>query len=296
MFNIKLSLYPTLILASAVVIPIFYFIKKRFFYKPVETITHLSPEEKYLKKARDMFDKSYHNKSYHNKSEKYNENIDPVFFNKAEYSEVTKEPNSFIELSWRRRIMFENTPRGNIIMFYDSFKQGFSYYSDQHMSYPILNAAAMKYVIIYRCRDFFMDEQIITQDSRLLDLYKKEKEDSIKKKEETIGKIDTKAGPFAKFKSYVKPSDPVSSAVVTNKISLPKVDIKLPNPITNKDLVKNKFIYLGKTMNWNILNKISKKKTYVVPKSKLLSDLENNSDVQGRVFSYKDFKKGLTIT
>jgi hypothetical protein len=155
----------------------------------------------------------------------------------------------------------------------------------------------MKYVIIYRCRDFFIDEQFLPQEfqSRILELFKKEDIETVsKKKEEGSGKIDTKAGPFAKFKSYVKPSDPVSSAaVVKNKINLPKVlDIK--PPIMTKDIMKNKFIYLGKTMNWNILNKVSKKNQLIGSKSKLLSDLENNSDVQSRVFSYKDYKSKLS--
>jgi hypothetical protein len=70
------------------------------------------------------------------------------------------------------------------------------------------------------------------------------------------------------------------------------VDIK-PAVIT-KDLVKNKFIYLGKTMNWNILAKVSKKNQLTGSKSKLLSDLDNNSHVQSRVFSYKDYKSKLS--
>jgi hypothetical protein len=299
MFNIKLGIYPTVFLLSAISIPIFYFIKKRFFTKVNITrkdknIIRLTPEEEFLVKAKTHFDKSYQDPSH---IEKYNENIDPIFFDTEKYSDITNVPNSELELSWRRRILFVNTPRGNVIMFYDSFKRGFSYYSDQHISYPFLNAVAMRYVIIYRCRDFFIDEQILPQEfqSRILELFKKEDLETVsKKKEDGSGKIDTKAGPFAKFKSYVKPSDPVSSAaVVKNKINLPKiVDIK--PPIITKDLMKNKFIYLGKTMNWNILNKISKKNQLVIPKSKLLSDLENNSDVQCRVFSYKDYKSKLS--
>jgi hypothetical protein len=299
MFNIKLGIYPTVFLLSTISIPILYFIKKRFFNnininRKEKNIIHFSPEEEFLVKAKTDFDKSYQDSSH---IEKYNENIDPIFLDTEKYSDTTKVSNSELELAWRRRILFVNTPRGNVIMFYDSFKRGFSYYSDQHISYSFLNAVAMKYVIIYRCRDFFIDEQFLPQEfqSRILELFKKEDIETVsKKKEEGSGKIDTKAGPFAKFKSYVKPSDPVSSAaVVKNKINLPKVlDIK--PPIMTKDIMKNKFIYLGKTMNWNILNKVSKKNQLIGSKSKLLSDLENNSDVQSRVFSYKDYKSKLS--
>jgi len=299
MFNIKLGIYPTVFLLSAISVPILYFIKKRFFSiininRKEKNIIHFSPEEEFLVKAKTDFDKSYQDSSH---IEKYNENIDPIFLDTEKYSDTTKVSNSELELAWRRRILFVNTPRGNVIMFYDSFKRGFSYYSDQHISYAFLNAVAMKYVIIYRCRDFFIDEQFLPEEfqSRILELFKKEDIETVsKKKEEGSGKIDTKAGPFAKFKSYVKPSDPVSSAaVVKNKINLPKV-VDIKPPIITKDLVKNKFIYLGKTMNWNILNKVSKKNQLIGSKSKLLSDLENNSDVQSRVFSYKDYKSKLS--
>lgn len=300
MFNIKLGIYPTVFLLSAISIPIFYLIKKRFFTNTVITIKdqniiRRSTEEEFIEKTKNDFDKTYQDSSH---IEKYNENIDPIFLDTEKYSDITKVQNSELELAWRRRILFVNTPRGNVIMFYDSFKRGFSYYSDQHISYAFLNAVAMKYVIIYRCRDFFMDEQILPTafSSRILELFKKEDIETVsKKKEEGSEKIDTKAGPFAKFKSYVKPSDPVSSAatVIKNKINLPRlVDIK--PPVITKDLMKNKFIYLGKTMNWNILNKVSKKNQLTDSKSKLLSDLENNSDVQSRVFSYKDYKSKLS--
>lgn len=299
MFNIKLGIYPTVFLLSAISVPILYFIKKRFFNnininRKEKNIIHFSPEEEFLVKAKTDFDKSYQDSSH---IEKYNENIDPIFLDTEKYSDITKVSNSELELIWRRRILFVNTPRGNVIMFYDSFKRGFSYYSDQHISYVFLNAVAMKYVIIYRCRDFFIDEQFLPEEfqSRILELFKKEDlEATNKKKEDGPGKIDTKAGPFAKFKSYVKPSDPISStAVVKNKINLPRV-VDIKPPIITKDLVKNKFIYLGKTMNWNILNKVSKKNQLIGSKSKLLSDLENNSDVQSRVFSYKDYKSKLS--
>jgi len=298
MFNIKLGIYPTVFLLSAISIPIFYFIKKRFFTNSTivkeKNIIRSSPEEDFLIKAKTDFDKSYEDPSH---IEKYNENIDPIFLDTEKYSDITKLPDSELELAWRRRILFVNTPRGNVIMFYDSFKQGFSYYSDQHISYAFLNAVAMKYVIIYRCRDFFIDEQILPMEfpSRILELFKKEDIDANnKKKEEGPGKIDTKAGPFAKFKSYVKPSDPVSSAaVVKNKINLPRV-VDIKPPIITKDQMKNKFIYLGKTMNWNILTKVSKKNKVTGFNSKLLSGLENNSAVQTQVFSYKNYKSKLS--
>jgi flagellar biosynthesis GTPase FlhF len=66
-----------------------------------------------------------------------------------------------LELQWKRRLLHESTPRGNIIMYYDIYKQAFTYVSDQQMNYDILNACAMKYVRIFRCLDFFVDVNIL---------------------------------------------------------------------------------------------------------------------------------------
>jgi hypothetical protein len=61
------------------------------------------------------------------------------------------ESNTELEKMWRTRILFENTPRGNVIMFYDPYKLGFSFYCDQKIiSYDILNAIATKYVRMFR--------------------------------------------------------------------------------------------------------------------------------------------------
>jgi hypothetical protein len=68
------------------------------------------------------------------------------------------------------------------------------------------------------------------------------------------------------------------------------MDFNIKNPVLNKDLMKNKFIYLGKTMNWKILSPIKKNDAMSYPKSNLISSIENNAGVQSKVFSYKNYK------
>jgi hypothetical protein len=248
----------------------------------------LSPEEKYIEHATRKFRPIF-------LEDIYNENIDPIFFDRKSYSEMIKIPNSELELKWRRRIIFEPTPRGNVIMFYDSYKQGFSYYSDQFIPYTLLNAIAMKYVMIYRCRDFFMDEQVNPTDfpSRILEHIKIYEQELLKKDKEPVNQIDTKSGPFAKFRSYSKSTDPViAAALSSNKIKLPNITDSKKTGQIKTDVIKNKFINLGKTMNWNILN-VPPKKNAAFSKGKMEKDLEQNSDVQSRIFSYKDFKQNL---
>jgi hypothetical protein len=294
MFNIKLTIYPTIVLLSMVTLPILFFIKKQFFTKYIKEKKepYLSPEEKYIKKNRGFFDKTYQSSSH---IEKFNENMDSIFFNKDLYSETTKLPDSELELSWRRRILFEFTPRGNVIMFYDSYKQGFSYYSDQSISYNLLNAIAMKYVIVYRCRDFFIDENIIPESfpSTLLTVQKQEELQklTVTDNKKKLANIDTKTGPFAKFQSYSKSSNPVTSSIINKKLNLPNFDnSKSMGNFHKKDVIKNKFIHLGKLINWDILKQYSKKNKNLNSKSKLEIDLEKNSDVQLSTFSYKNFK------
>ena len=50
------------------------------------------------------------------------------------------------------------------LMYYDLFKQGFAYHSDESfVSHNVLNAVAMKYVNTYFCKDFFLDELFIEE-------------------------------------------------------------------------------------------------------------------------------------
>jgi hypothetical protein len=83
-------------------------------------------------------------------------NIDPAFYDKTKYGEITRD-NNHLETLWKTRLMYEPTPRGSLIMFYDVFRQGFAYYCDTNcVPYSVLNAAAMKYVGVFYCRDLFL--------------------------------------------------------------------------------------------------------------------------------------------
>jgi hypothetical protein len=127
----------------------------------------LDLDSKYILPLKSKFLKTFENQTI-----LYNENIDPIFYDKKEFSICVSETNNRLENSWKTKMLFENTPRGNIIMFYDAYKLGFSFYSDQNViSYDILNAAAMKYVSIFRCRDFFIDETITPTSSPFIKFY-----------------------------------------------------------------------------------------------------------------------------
>lgn len=210
----------------------------------------------------------------------FNENVDPVFYQKNILNEILKDPKNKLETQWKTRILYDSLSRGNIILFFDPYKMGFSYYSDQKViSYDILNAAAMKYVVLYRCRHFFIDENIVPKSNRspFIDLYFKEK---VEKKEKIADQSH-----FIKRKTTM--------IEVSNQYENGKLKPLEP------EKVQNKFIYLGKIANFQLTQPVPKKQKVLAKfTSPLLENIIKDSGVQRETMKYSDFKtkvKPLTI-
>lgn len=223
-----------------------------------ERIIEISLEDEYKKRNNTMFMKSFQETE---NDKKYSENIDAIFYNREEYNKIIAESDNILESKWKRRILYEFTPRGNIIMFYDAYKEGFAYYSDTQIAYDILNAAAIKYSIFFRCRDFFIDEQKYTNGS--ISPLIKLKEDQDKKPVSNKAKLE---GPFIKSKK--------SSA---NTVSPVKI------------YSQNKFVYLGKTCNFSFLKRGSATKS--VSETSYSSFFQGEKNAQQNVFDYRKFKE-----
>lgn len=195
-----------------------------------------SSNEIYLKKTKDAFIKCF-------EDDIYNQNIQSEFYDKEEYNETIIRKDNKLDSTWKSRILFENTPQGMVIMFYNAYKYGFSYYSDNNISYIYLNSVAMKYASKFFCRDFFIDESVIPDNHSTPFLHIHEI-DVTKKNEKTNKKIDINKGPFAKFKKYDKPK--------------PKL-LNIKKETNEKTTIKNKFLYLGKIYKFTPLQKINNK-------------------------------------
>ena len=184
----------------------------------------------------------------------FNSNIDPLFYSKKEFQELLKDENNPFEKVWKTRILYESTPRGNVIMHYDIYKQGFAYYSDQSIPYALLNSAAMKYSIHFRCRDFFMDDTEVPEEyvSPLIQIQKDEDIAEIEKNKKKVESHlpNLKNARFAKLKNYSKTE--------STKLDSSKKDSKT-DPKPDKIYSKNKFIYLGKTSDISFIQKAPKK-------------------------------------
>jgi hypothetical protein len=251
-----------------------------------KTETYLDLDEKYINPIKMKFKKNEENQEIN-----FNENIEHIFYDKKEFSICVSESNNILENKWRTRIIFESTTRGNIILFYDAYKMGFSYYSDQNIvSYDILNAVAMKYVTIFRCRDFFIDETIRKTSSPFIELYLK---DDTKK---TIKSSDKSA--FVKLQNYSKniKTQSLSKDTMFSKSMFSNVVLKEKEKekVDEPEKMKNKFLYLGKICNFKITQTFPKKNKVLKKfSSPLLENIKLDSNVQRERMSYSDFKKSI---
>jgi hypothetical protein len=183
-----------------------------------------------------------------------NQNIDPVFYSKKDFQFMLCDSKNRHETLWKTRILFASTPRGNIIMYYDVYKLGFTYYSDtQSIPYSILNATAMKYVRQFQCLDFFMDDRVFPEFhvSPLISILLAEEKKTTENKNETSTKFVPKQGPFAKLKTYSKKTGE-------------EPDTKSTDGLAPKIYTTNRFICLGKIYNFKLLQHPPESKKIVV--------------------------------
>mgnify|MGYP001268212614 CR=1 FL=1 len=204
-----------------------------------------------------------------------NSNVQKEFYNKESYKKEVEDINNNLEEIWKKKILIENTPRGNIYMYYDAYKMGFAYYSDTNsLPYKLLNAVAMKYCIRFHCVDFFIDQHILPKDceSPFIKIHHIEK----KKKKKPIDKEIVKDDdlPFAKLKNYEK--EKISGG--------DKKEEKV------KNIVSNVFISMGKVINFQPLFIPMKKSRSVQFESELIENLNGETSLQKEVLNYKNFK------
>jgi len=230
--------------------------------QPQQSQTALQDEifaNKYVSKFLKTFDDGY--------NVNVNENVHRVFYDATELNAELQIENNELELVWKRRVLQETTPRGNIVMYYDPFRLAFVYYADTHIPYPILNSVAIHYVLMYRCRDLFMDEFVYPLDHTsplirvLINPVKKISDNSIIPN-------NIKNAPFAKLKSNTNSIE----ASGIKRVSETTKRIKT-NQASDKKKIMNTFVCLGKVMDFPLFQ-ITKPKPKQLPLSTNLSYAE----------------------
>jgi hypothetical protein len=217
---------------------------KSLLFKEVNVnVLILSAEDKYINDIENKFKESYENKMVEWNDNIYREDcIENYFKNMSQVS------CSVLEKKWKSCILFERTPRGNIIMLYDTYTEAFVYYIDTSGTpYKLLNAVAMKYVLTFHCRDFFVDENKIPDGFTSPFIDNRNKKDEIEKNKKTTFFNELTNGvsddsPFAKLKTRN-----VSSCEAKKKEE------------TQKFKIQNRFISQGKFSNYCFLQKVELK-------------------------------------
>jgi hypothetical protein len=142
-----------------------------------------------------------------------------------EKSEVEKDFNKL-----KNNFVFEKTPMGNVIMYYNKDRNSFEYYTDNIIPYRVLDTVARKYVLTYDCCELYIDmekeikEYIVNDYSKGGNGGTKEKKDNDKKvtlemneteekTNEIVDPVKSKPNVFAKFKSYNKDNSKISDVV-----------------------------------------------------------------------------------
>jgi hypothetical protein len=165
----------------------------------------------------------------------------------------------------KNNFVMETTPLGNVIMYFNSEKNGFVYYCDSTIPYRFLETVARKYITIFKCKDttIYVDETDEPDEKTpieklpeiMTDASSSETTSTSTPPTSTPSTNTTKKNVFAKFKNYNHPnSNPSSSMIAKNN----QVKITIQS---NKEVKenKNKYISDGKISNFSFIKKIDKK-------------------------------------
>lgn len=262
---------------------LFTLIKFVFFYIYIsisrffngKQIMKKSDLEKYIETRKKKFTQLLKDLSNYTAEElqQLNKNIVPSS-NEDEYNSL-----------WKSRILMDATPRGNIIMFYDTYKMAFSYYSDTNgLPYSILNMVAMRYVTTYNCFDYFIDNEIAT--SLIIAPVESETPAPTSQPDLPIVPIlPIIKTPFAKFKNYKNPVNETKEGG------------------NNIEMKRNVFINMGKMVNFSFIQKRGDKKKNDKIRKILFKDTDPHQfdDVfqepsyGDKKMSYLEYKKSKSV-
>jgi len=164
------------------------------------------------------------------------------------------------------------------MMYFNPYLLSYHYYSDEQIiPYKILEQVATKYVVMYRCKDFFIDVEK-RPGNKILEVLQKE-EDSLKSKKMKVNDItkcvNIQSGSkdvFAALKDYrseVKPdAKPKATDAKPSEPNGSKPTDATPTEAKPKKAedpkFSNKFVRIGKMCEFNITQKPVNKKIEAV--------------------------------
>jgi len=200
---------------------------------------------------------------YDEKDKITNIKIDPIedYLNKykikLENLEIKEHDNQSLN-KLRNNILYETTPYGNILMFYDNEYKKFNYYSNKILPYNYLETACRRYVINFNCKMLYVDIN-----KEFNNVKNKKKNEEINNTENI--KNDKKCSDnklYLQPKSYNKPKKPKSRATIDE----------------NKSKIID-FKYCGRIIDFNFLKK----------------DVTSIKNIKIKNISFSEFKKRSNI-
>lgn len=223
--------------------------------KPIETPHVETQYEKSCKKYAEFYGKE---------SADENSNIDPVLYDFDKRKEIFASVDNDFEKQWKSRILIENTPRGNVMIYFNPYLLSYQYYSDEQIiPYKILEQVATRYVIMFRCKDFFIDVEK-RPGNKILEVLQKE-EDSLKSKKMKVNDITKCVNIQSESKDVFAALKDYRSEVKTTDLT--KADTKTDTKAKKKveePKFSNKFVRIGKMCEFNITQKPADKKIEAV--------------------------------
>lgn len=228
--------------------------------KPIETPYVETQYDKTCKKYAEF---------YNTVTPDENSNIDPVLYDFDKRKEIFVSPDNEMEKQWKSRILIENTPRGNVMMYFNPYLLSYHYYSDEQIiPYKILEQVATKYVVMFRCKDFFIDVEKRPR-NQILDVLQKE-EDSLKSKKMKVNDItkcvniqSESKDVFAALKDYRSEVKEPTNEPSTKFTKETKTKAKLVRK-AEEPKFSNKYVRVGKMCEFNIIQKPANKKIEAV--------------------------------
>jgi len=168
----------------------------------------------------------------------------------------------------KNSILFENTPLGNVLMFYDNSRKSFVYYADKSISYKYLESVGMRYVVTFNCASIFYDmqEEIKLAEEKTIENRKEKEREKEREKEKEKEDHPAKTSVFAKFKKYNNSTE----KTVNSKTPVKIVD----NTVVVKENA-NRYSYEGKLSNYNFLKFPKKTETLSYADFKKISHSNN---------------------
>ena len=198
-------------------------------------------------------------------------------YKKLEDVELSKEKLD----SLKNSILMENTPLGNVVMFYDNSRETFTFYSDSTIPYRYLETIGRKYVVMNNCKRIYVDmEEEIKEAKEIVDrkieaaIAAKEAAEAAQaesaKESEMTPSVTTrsKTNVFAKLKTYntnnIKIDPKAESAAAKNTNASASMNANTNTNTKNQanKVVKekaNRYSYEGKLINFKFLKKVDRK-------------------------------------